>query len=74
MQTLEAHNNRMPMAVLTLITALNIGLIISVFMPHINGLPLGLSSVQIYLLAGLELLAVAGLYLAARWLHSRGSS
>lgn len=74
MQTLEAHNNRMPMAVLTLITALNIGLIISVFMPHINGLLLSLSSVQIYVLVGLELLAIAGIYLAPRWLHRRGSS
>ena len=74
MQTLQAHNNRMPMAVLTLITALNVALIINVFVLQMNGPAVGLNSLQLYVLAGLELLIVAGIYLAPRWLHRRGSS
>ena len=52
------HNNQFPMAVFILITALNIGLVVTFLMPDINGTGFALNGIQIYALAGLELAAV----------------
>ncbi len=66
MTKLDFNNNRMPMTVLILITALNIGLVINFLIPSIGGPALGLNSLQIYVLVGLELLGVIGSYVAGK--------
>jgi uncharacterized membrane protein YuzA (DUF378 family) len=66
MTKLDFNNNRMPMTVLILITALNIGLVINFLIPSIGGPAFGLNSLQIYVLVGLELLGVIGSYVAGK--------
>ena len=60
----DFHNNRMPMTVLILITCLNVGLVINFLLANIGGTALGLNTLQIYVLGGLELLGVIGAYIA----------
>lgn len=66
MTKLDFNNNRMPMTVLVLITALNIGLVIKFLIPSIDGPAFGLNSLQLYVLVGLELLGVIGSYVAGK--------
>ena len=62
----DLHNNRLAMIILTLITALNIGLAINFLVPSISNAVLGLGTVQLVVLIGLELLAIVTCYVAAR--------
>lgn len=54
------------MTILTLITALNIGLAINFLVPDISNAVLGLSTVQLVTLIVLELIAIVACYVAAR--------
>ena len=66
----DFHNNRMPVTVLALITCLNVGLVISFLIAYISGTALGLNTLQIYVLVGLELLGVIGAYVAGKHKNS----
>ena len=54
------------MTILTLITALNIGIAINFLVPSISNGLLGLSTVQLGALIVLELIAITACYVAAR--------
>jgi hypothetical protein len=54
----DFHNNQISMAVLILITALNIGLIINFLTANTGGTGFGFNGIQLYVLAGLELAGV----------------
>ena len=58
----DVHNNQMPMAVLTLITTLNIALVINFLIANTGASGFVLSGTQIYTLAGLELAGVIVAY------------
>ena len=62
----DFHNNKMPMAVLVLITALNIGVVINILTVNLGGPGFGLSGIQLYILAGLELAGVISAYIIAK--------
>ena len=54
----DFHNNPISMAVLILITALNIGLVINFLTANTGGTGFGFNGIQLYVLAGLELAGV----------------
>ena len=58
----DLHSNWLAVAILTLITALNTALAISFLVPGISEAALGLNSLQIAALIGLEVIGVAGCY------------
>jgi len=58
----DVHNNQMPMAVLTLITILNTGLVINFLIANTGAGGFVLSGTLIYILAGLELAGVIAAY------------
>ena len=66
MLKLDLHNNKVPMTVLTLITILNISLIISFLTASIGGTGLDITGIGLYALVGLELAVVAGAYLFSK--------
>ena len=66
MLKLDFHNNRGPMTALTLITALNVGLIISFLTANIGGTGFVLNGIPIYVLAGLELAGVIVAYVVSK--------
>ena len=66
MLKLDLHNNRVPLTVLMLITALNVGLVINFLIAHIGGAGFVLNGIQIYVLAGLELAVVIVAYVVSK--------
>jgi len=56
----------MPITVLTLITVLNIGILILFLTAYTGGTTFVLSSMQVYVLAGLELAGVVAAYRAGK--------
>jgi hypothetical protein len=54
----DLYNNKMPLAILMLITVLNVSIVISLLIAQVGGSGFGLSSIQIYFLVGLELAVV----------------
>jgi hypothetical protein len=66
MLKLDFHNNRVPMTVLTLITALNVGLVINFLTANIGAAGFVLNGIQIYVLAGLELAGVIVAYVVSK--------
>lgn len=58
----DLHNNRTALIILASITVLNIALAINFLVPGISDAALGLSSLQLYALIGLEVIAVMGCY------------
>lgn len=66
MQKLDFRNNRGPMTALTLITALNVGLIISFLTANIGGTGFVLSGIQLNVLVGLELAGVILAYVVSK--------
>ena len=66
MLKLDFHKNKVPMTVLTLITILNISLIISFLTASIGGTGLDITGIGLYALVGLELALVAGAYLVSK--------
>jgi uncharacterized membrane protein YuzA (DUF378 family) len=54
------------MTVLTLITALNVGLVFNVLTANIGGTEFVLNGIQIYVLAGLELAGVIVAYVVSK--------
>lgn len=66
MLKLDFDNNRGPMAILTLVTVLNIGLVISFLAAYIGGVGLVLNSIHVYALVGLELAGVIFAYVVSK--------
>jgi uncharacterized membrane protein YuzA (DUF378 family) len=66
MLKLDFHNNRVPMTVLTLITALNVGLVINFLTANIGGTGFVLNGIQLYVLVGLELAGVIVAYVVSK--------
>ena len=66
MLKLDFHNNRMSMTVLTLITVLNVGLVINFLTANIGGAGFVLNGIPIYVLAGLELAGVIVAYVVSK--------
>ena len=66
MLKMDFHNNKVPMTILTLITILNIGLILSFLTANIGGTGFDINGTGLYALAGLELALVAGAYLVSK--------
>jgi hypothetical protein len=56
----------MPLTILMLITVLNVGLVINLLIAHIGSAGLALSGMQIYVLAGLELVGVIFAYVVGK--------
>lgn len=66
MLKLDFHNNKGPMTVLTLITVLNISLVISFLTAHIGGATFDITGIGLYALVGLELAGVIVAYLVSK--------
>jgi hypothetical protein len=66
MLKLDFHNNKGPMTVLTLITVLNISLVISFLTAHIGGARFDITGIGLYALVGLELAGVIVAYLVSK--------
>lgn len=66
MERLDFHNNRGSMTILTLITALNVGLVISLLTANSGGTGLVLNDTQIYVLGGLELAGIIAVYMVSK--------
>jgi uncharacterized membrane protein YuzA (DUF378 family) len=66
MLKLDFHNNRGPMTVLTLITALNVGLVINFLTANIGGAGFVLNGIRLYVLVGLEFVVVIAAYVASK--------
>ena len=66
MLKLDFHNNRMSMTVLTLITVLNVGLVISFLTANIGDTGFVLNGIRLYVLVGLELVVVIVAYVVSK--------
>ena len=66
MLKLNFHNNRMSMTVLTLVTALNVGLVINFLTANIGGAGFVLNGIRLYVLVGLELVVVIVAYVVSK--------
>jgi len=66
MLELGFHNNKVPMTILTLITLLNISLVISFLTANINGTGFDFLGIGLYILVGLELAGVIVAYLVSK--------
>jgi hypothetical protein len=62
----DFHNNDMPLIVLRLITALNLGMLLNFLFAQMGGVEFFLNAMQIYIVAGLELAGVIFAYLVAK--------
>lgn len=62
----DFYNNKMPLAILMLITVLNVGLVINFLIAHIGSAGLVLSGMQISVLPGLELAGVIYVYVVGK--------
>lgn len=70
MLNLDFHNNRGLITALTLITALNVGIVISFLTANSSGTGLVANGIQIYVLAGLELAGVFAAYVISKRRHT----
>ena len=66
MLELGFHNINVPMTILTLITLLNISLVISFLTANINGTGFDFLGIGLYILVGLELAGVIVAYLVSK--------
>jgi len=66
MLKLNFHNNRMSMTVLTLVTALNVGLVINFLTANIGDTGFVLNGIRLYVLVGLEFVVVIAAYVASK--------
>ena len=66
MLKLNFHNNRMSMTVLTLVTALNVGLVINFLTANIGDTGFVLNGIRLYVLVGLEFVVVIVAYVASK--------
>ena len=66
MLKLNFHNNRMSMTVLTLVTALNVGLVINFLTANIGDTGFVLNGIRLYVLVGLELVVVIVAYVVSK--------
>ena len=66
MMKLGFHNNKVPMTVLTLITLLNISLVINFLTANIGGTGFDLNGIRLYVLVGLELVVVIVAYVVSK--------
>ena len=66
MLKLNFHNNRMSMTVLTLVTALNVGLVINFLTANIGDTGFVLNGIRLYVLVGLEFVGVIAAYVASK--------
>ena len=66
MLKLDFHNNRMSMTVLTLVTALNVGLVINFLTANIGDTGFVLNGIRLYVLVGLEFVVVIAAYVASK--------
>ena len=66
MLKLDFHNNRMSMTVLTLVTALNVGLVINFLTANIGDTGFVLNGIRLYVLVGLEFVVVIVAYVASK--------
>lgn len=62
----DFHNNQISMAVLILITALNIGLVINFLTASTGGTGFGFNGIQLYILAGLEMAGVIAAFVIGK--------
>jgi hypothetical protein len=62
----DFHNKQISVAVLVLITVLNVGLVINFLMVNSDGTNSGLNGVQIYILVALELACVFVAYVGSK--------